>query len=335
MDWTKGFTAQYIVTTVDPHTWGDTGEIEITSGTIDRDAETDLIESAEVTVRERIAEQWIRIYLIAKQSGADTVREALFTGIATTPKRSIFGEREENSLECYSVLKVADDILLPLGYFASEGVRGGEIVRRLLSDLPCPVTITERSPYLLNNIVAGQNDSKLRMARQIVDAMNWQIRITGSGEVFVEPKPSTIAASFDSQNADVIEPQVTDDQDLFGIPNALRVTMSERTATVRDDDPESEWGTVKRGREIWKAESVSGLTDNETLGAYTMRRLKELQSPARTLTYNRRFDPAVVPGSLINIVYPRQDISGTFRVKNQRIELSFNARTEEEAVNES
>jgi hypothetical protein len=110
--------------------------------------------------------------------------------------------------------------------------------------------------------------------------------------------------------------------------------MSERTATVRDDNPESEWGTVKRGREIWKAESVSGLTDNETLGAYTMRRLKELQSPARTLTYNRRFDPAVVPGCLVSIVYPRQDISGTFRVKNQRIELSFNARTEEEAVNE-
>jgi hypothetical protein len=334
MDWRTGFTARYIMTTVDPYTWGDTGEIEVIGGTIDRDAETDLLESASISIREHITEQWVRVYLIAKQ-GNDSVREALFTGLATTPTRSIVGNREENTLDCYSVLKVADDILLPLGYYAAAGVQGGQLVERLLSDLPCTVTVQENSPVLLDNIVAGSADSKLKMARQIVDAMGWQIRITGDGKVFVEPKPSQIAAEFNSQDEDVIEPQLTDDQDLFGIPNVLRVTISDSTATVRNDDPENEYSTVQRGREVWKAESSSSLTDNESLGAYAMRRLKELQAPARTLNYNRRFNPDVVPGSLVNIVYPKQGLDGAYRVQSQSIALSFNTRTEEEAVYEA
>ena len=334
MDWSKGFSSKYIVTTVDPDTWGDSGELEVLSGTIDRDSTTELLESASLEVMGAIGEQLVRVYLIARQGG-ETVREALFTGLPTSPSRNITGQREENTLDCYSILKIADDILLPLGYYAAAGSNGGQLIERLLSDLPGKVTVMEGSPALTDNIVAGDSDSKLRMAREIADAIDWVIRIDGRGEVYVEPKSANVAAGFDSQIADAIEPQVMDARDLFGIPNVLRVTMNNSTATVRDDKVDSDYSTVGRGREIWKAETVSTLSDNESLGSYTMRRLKELQAPARTLTYNRRFNPDVVPGSLISITYPKQGLSGTFRVESQSITLGANAQTQETAIYET
>lgn len=334
MDWSKGYSAKYIVTKVDKGTWGDSGEIEITDGTIDRDATTSLLESASLKVTETVGEEWIRVYLIAKQDG-ETVREALFTGLSTTPSRSIIGRREENTLECYSVLKVADDILLPLGYYAAAGATGGQLIQRLLVDLPCKVTVRSGSPILVNNLVAGSNESKLSMARKIADAIDWQIRIDGKGNVFVEPKPKDIVANFNSLSFDILEPEVTDSQDLFSIPNVVRITMSGKTALAENDDEESAYSISGRGREIWKSESVSSLSDSESLAAYAMRRLKELQSPARTLSYKRRFHPNAVPNSLVSIIYPEQSISGTFRIESQSITLGANAQTQEDAIYES
>lgn len=69
MDWSKGFSARYILTTVDPKTWTDQKEFEFTEGSIDRDSTSDLRESASVTMTEKItdSECWVRIYLQATQ----------------------------------------------------------------------------------------------------------------------------------------------------------------------------------------------------------------------------------------------------------------------------
>ena len=61
MDWSKGFSARYILTTVDPKTWTDQQEFEFTEGSIDRDSTSDLRESASVTMTEKItdSECWV------------------------------------------------------------------------------------------------------------------------------------------------------------------------------------------------------------------------------------------------------------------------------------
>ena len=41
MDWSKGFSASYIMMQVNPQTWEDEGEIPITGGKIDRDILSD------------------------------------------------------------------------------------------------------------------------------------------------------------------------------------------------------------------------------------------------------------------------------------------------------
>ena len=76
------------------------------------------------------------------------------------------------------------------------------------------------------------------------------------------------------------------------------------------------------------------LGTNESLSSYALRRLKELQSPARIVEYDRRFDPNVKPGDLVRINHPEIGVNGTFRIQEQKIELTYGAKTSETAVME-
>ena len=240
---------------------------------------------------------------------------------------------ETRKLDCYSVLKVSADILLPLGWFAPARTNGGALIKILLSDLPCPVELDEGSPNIISSFVAGDADSKLSVAQEIAAAINWQIKVNGDGSVRICPKPLTIAGTFDNIENDIIETSVTDSRDIFNVPNVLRVTLNGSAATARDDEPDSIYSTINRGREIWHQEAAK-LAAGESLGEYAARRLKELQNPSRKLSYSRRFQPDVDVNDLVSIVYPKQNIGDVFRVQSQTIEMSHGAKVKEEAINE-
>lgn len=333
VDFSNGFSATYYAARVNPQTWADAGEINIIAGSIAKNADSDLVQSADITIDEEIGtEEWIRVYMIAEQGGA-LERVPLFTGIVSSPTRNIDGNTEERILDCYSVLKVAADVLLPMGWFAPARTNGGELIRMLLEDLPGPVELDEGSPVILSSFVAGTKDTKLSIAQEIAKAINWQIKVNGDGSVRICPKPLTISGTFDNIENDIIETSVTDDQDIFSVPNILRVTLNGSAATARDDDPDSIYSTVNRGREIWQQEDAK-LAAGESLGEYAARRLKELQNPSRKLDYTRRFQPDVDVNDLVSIIYPKQAIGDVFRVKSQTITLSYGAKVKEEVINE-
>ena len=333
VDFSNGFSATYYAARVNPQTWADAGEINIIAGSIAKNADSDLVESADITIDEEIGtEEWIRVYMIAEQGGA-LERVPLFTGIVSSPTRNIDGNTEERKLDCYSVLKVAADVLLPMGWFAPARTNGGELIRMLLEDLPGPVELDEGSPVILSSFVAGSKDTKLSIAQEIAKAINWQIKVNGDGSVRICPKPLTISGTFDNIENDIIETSVTDDHDIFSVPNILRVTLNGSAATARDDDPDSIYSTVNRGREIWQQEDAK-LAAGESLGEYAARRLKELQNPSRKLDYTRRFQPDVDVNDLVSIIYPKQNIGDVFRVKSQTITLSYGAKVKEEVINE-
>ena len=333
IDYNNGISATYYATRVDPKTWADAGEISIISGTVTKNATSDMIVSADLTVNEDMGpEEWLRVYMIAEQNG-EKDRTPIFTGIVSSPSRNINGNSETRKLDCYSVLKIAADILLPLGWFAPARTKGGELIKILLSDLPCPVELDEGSPNIISSFVAGDSDSKLSVAQEIAAAINWQIKVNGDGSVRICPKPLHISGTFDNIENDIIETSVTDSRDIFSVPNVLRVSLQGSAATARDDDPDSVYSTVNRGREIW-AQETAKLAAGESLGEYATRRLKELQNPSRKLNYTRRFQPDVDVNDLVSIVYPKQNIGDVFRVKSQTISLTHGAKVKEEAVNE-
>ena len=114
MDWSKGFSARYILTTVDPKTWTDQKEFKFTKGSIDRDSTSDLKESASVTMTEKITDNecWVRIYLQARQGGTGA-KVALFTGLTAFPERKLDGVRETYNIDCYSVPVSYTHLTLP------------------------------------------------------------------------------------------------------------------------------------------------------------------------------------------------------------------------------
>lgn len=331
MDWSKGYSAEYYMSMVDPLTWRDTDRVEVIGGKVSIKA-YGLRHSADLTLKKYTAnnDQWIRLWLVAKQ-GQDVARCALFTGLASVPGRSINGSISEYPLACYSTLKPAEDVLLPRGYFAGQGFNGAETIKELLSVTPAPVVVDGVSPKLTQPIIAEQNENRLSMCEKILNSINWRMVLDGDGTIRIGPWDKTVRGTFGLGN-DVIEPKVTIKSDWFSCPNVFRASSGDQTAIAVDDDPNSAMSTVNRGRQIWKEDSNVCLADGEGLQQYAKRRLMEEQSTVYSVKYNRRFDPSITVGDVVQFNYPAQNLVGAYAVSSQSIELGYGARVSEEVI---
>lgn len=328
MDWSKGYSASYYMTRVDPATWRDVERIEITGGSIKRNTDG-LMQSADIDcVNYQHGEIWVRVYLDTAQNGAHA-HEALFTGLATSPERDYNGRMSTSTINGFSVLKPADDVILPRGWYAPAGVSAADQVAKLLRIGPAPVTVADGSPALAGAIIAEDGESRLTMAAKILTAIGWRLRIIGDGRISVEPAPLEPVAAFDPNYADVIETQIGVSMDWYSAPNVIMCTDEDMTAIARDDSRSSPLSTVNRGREVWAFESNCDRGDNESIAEYASRRLAELQQIEITADYDRRYVPEAFPGDLIRLSYPGQGLDGLFAVSEQSIELGHAARTSE------
>lgn len=337
MNWAKGYSASYYLSIIDKNTMRDIDRREIISGSIVR-SDSELRESADIDCRgyDSKTEQYIRIWLDARQGG-DSSHIPLFTGLATSPTHQYSGRVKSSTLQCYSILKVAQDVMLPRGWYAPTDARGGDMIEQLLSVLKLPesyINIEPDSPPLSQAIIAEQSENHLSMIDRILDAMGWQMRLDGYGRVFIEDKKknSDALVLFDSNEMDMIENEIDVSYDWFSAPNVLRCSLDDNCAIAIDDDPNSPLSTVSRGREVWYEDTEVFLNTDETLAEYASRMLKYYQRVATNISYNRRYYPGIYPGDRIQINYPAQGVFGTFLITDQNITLGYNARTSEEVV---
>lgn len=331
MDWSKGYSATYYAKEVDPATWRDKGTIKLTDGQIKREL-TGLMESADLdcTNYPIEIEQWIRVYMDVSQEG-DSEHVALFTGIGTSPEDDISGRLISNSIECYSVLKPAEDIPLMRGWYAPAGRKGGDVIADLLTVTPAPADIAKDSPRLESSIVAEGDETRLSMVEKILEAMNWRMSIDGYGVIHIGPKPEEPVVAFDPIGNDAIETEVKVSCDRYACPNVFMAVDDDMTGIARDDSPDSLLSTISRGREVWQIETSCKLADNESIAQYALRKLKEAQKTQKTVSYDRRYVPDVTPGDLIRLHYPEQGIEGIFTIDSQTVKLGYGATTSEDA----
>ncbi len=330
MEWSLGYKASYHACMVDPVTWADRDRLDILSGSISR-TNSGLRESADISCIDypHGSDKWIRIWMDAEQNGSHE-HIALFTGLTSAPERNIDGITEEMDLQCYSTLKPAQDVYLPRGWYAAKGFIGAEIIHDLLDIGPAPVAYEEGSPRLSQHIIAEDGETRLSMAYKVLEAINWRIRIEGTGEIRIEPQASEPSAIYSALGNDQIEPKVTVKNDWFDCPNVFRAVTESGTETAIDEDPSSMLSTISRGREIWKEETSVKLNDGESLLAYARRKLRELQSIATEISYSRSYDPQVHVTDYIRLNYPAQNLSGVFVVESQKITLDHSGTTAEE-----
>lgn len=334
MDWTKGFSSRYYISIVDKDTWRDIKRLEVIDGSIKRSI-SDLRQSAEIKVTNynEPNEPLIRIWLDARQEDSSS-HIPLFTGYASSPGRDINGRMITQSLQCYSVLKPASDILLPRGWYAAAESNAVLQIKRLLNPTKAPVEILEdySDLTLQQAIVAEQNETNLSMIDLLLGTINWRMVIDGYGRILLSPYPGNPSVALDSREMDIVEPKLSDNYDWYDCPNVFRAIADETYAEARDEDPDSMFSIQNRGREIWAEESSCSLAENETLGEYAKRRLKELQQVGRTIGYDRRYLPDLNISDIVRLNYPEQNITGTFTITDQTITLGYNAKTSEEVT---
>lgn len=328
MIWSSGYKATFYACFIDPRTWNDLDRFEITDGSVSRSTD-DLRQSASLkcTDYDEQTERWVRIYMDAEQSG-DISHNALFTGMATSPSRDIDGAVTERNLDCYSVLKACDDILLPRGWYVPKGRNGALAIRDLLKVTPAPVDDGgNTSPNIEDAIIAEDDETNLTMIGKILNAINWRLQISGDGVIHLSPMPQEPVVKMSAETNDILETSLSIERDWFNCPNVFRATLNEMSAVARDDDPDSPLSTVNRGREIWQQDEAD-LADDETLAEYAKRMLDEAQKVAETAKYTRRYLPDVNVGDIVRLDYPQ--IKGDYKVTAQSIELTFNGQTGEE-----
>lgn len=332
MNWKNGYNASYHMTIVDRDTWRDVGRIELLDGTI-KHSDSELRESADLTCANyrETNEQIVRVWLDAVQNGSAS-HTPLFTGYATSPSRQIEGRLITSPIQCYSILKPAQDILLARGWYAPAEIAGGSLIKELLKVTKAPVEISENSPSLQQAIIAESGETNLTMVDKILTAIDWRLKIYGDGRIFVGPKATEPSTSFDNLDNDILEQTLTISYDWYDTPNVFRAIFDNVSAIARDDSPDSRFSTVNRRREIWAEESDCNLNDGESISAYASRRLKELQKVAIGVSYTRRFEPDVLVSDIARINYPGIELVGDFEIISQSITLGPNAKTSEEVV---
>ncbi len=111
-------------------------------------------------------------------------------------------------LKGYSVLKPADEVTLTNGTYAAAGIDGAAKVRELLSAVPGRVTSTVTG-VLASNVVFDDDSTSLQAAWNVLDAMGWRLRLTGDGQVIIEPLPSTASLVIDNWHEHGIQPGLT------------------------------------------------------------------------------------------------------------------------------
>lgn len=329
MKWEKGFTASYYAYIIDAKSWRETRRLQITEGSISR-SDSGLRDSADITcIRYSDGEQYIRIYLDTQQNGA-SYHTPLFTGLTSAPSRDIDGVLESNKIECYSVLKPAEDVLLQRGYYIPANADGGTVIKQLLSVTPAPVEVIGETPALQTAVIAEDGENHMTMVDKVLTAINWRMRILGDGTIQILPLALEATRAFNPLAVDVLEPSLSITRDWYQCPNVFRAVSGDLYAVARDDSIDSALSTINRGREVWAEETNVALNTGESIAEYATRRLSELQQVETTAKYTRRYDPELLVGDWVRLNYPKQGLQGSFEITSQSITLGYGCTTDEE-----
>lgn len=343
-DWLLSMQQTYEYYVVDPGTWKDVRRIDnVKSCTINRDSDTETLGSATIDIEESIGECYIRIYLVTTQNGVRE-RHPLGTFLVQTPSWSFDGKTRDVSMDAYTPLLELKESPPPLGYSLLKGESIMGAAYRLTREYArAPVVEAKNTSTLHNDFVANTNDTWLSFLTDLVANAKFTFALDELGRILFAPKQDTASMqpvwTYDDSNSSILYPEISMDQDLYGIPNVVEVIYSNGSdyyhARVVNDDPNSPVSTVTRGREIIYRETNPDLVGDPTEGQtrqYAEDLLRSLSSLEFTVSYSHGYCPVRI-GDCVRLNYERAgltDIKG--RVVSQSIKCEPGCPVTEKAV---
>lgn len=344
IDWTKSMTQTFEFYIVDPLTWKDTILLEhIKSCSISRDEETQTLGSATIDTTEILDECYIRVYLVVGQNGK-TEKVALGTYLVQTPSTSHDGKSTSITMDGYTPLIELKEGLPPLGYSILKDTNIMDVAYNICREhMRAPVVKANSSKTLYSDFVSNVDDTWTTFITDLIANANYKLDLDESGRVLFAPVQDIASLqhrwTYTDDNSSILYPEVSDDRDLYGIPNVVEVVYSTDSGSlfsrIVNDDANSPISTVNRGREIVYRETrpnLSGVPTQEILDDYATQLLRNLSCLEHKITYSHGYCPVRV-GDCVLLDLKKAGIRNVkAKVISQNIKCSTGCPVQETAV---
>lgn len=348
IDWTRSMQQTYEFYTVDPDSWGDKEKITtIESCSITRDASVDTLGSASFNCNDLMDEQYIRVYLRVRQDGIND-RVCLGTFLTQTPTNKFDGKRHDISLDGYTPLIELKQDYPTLGYTVRKETRIMDTVYRLcVEHMRAPVLEARNDKTLFNHFVANTDDTWFSYILDLMANADYHFGLEPDGRVVFEPRIELQSMrpvwEYNDGNSSIILPEITNERDLFNVPNVVEVVYSTDseifTSVAINDDPNSITSTISRGHIVKHRDASPNISENMTgdnaqayLDVYADKLLRNLSNVEHELTYSHGYCPVRL-GDCVLLNYDRANLRNIrARVIRQEIDCETGCKVSETAI---
>lgn len=343
-DWLSSMQQSFEYYIVDPGTWKNVKLIDnVISCTIKRDSETETLGSASFNISETLGECYIRVYLITIQNG---VKESfpLGTFLVQTPSFSFDGKSKSVSMDAYTPLLELKEKSPSLGYSLLKGDNVMDNAYQIVRDnVRAPVVRSYNTTNLYGDFVSNVNDNWLTFTTDLLSYVKYMLSLDEMGRILFSPKQDLSSLqpvwTYNDDNSSILHPDISMDNDLYGIPNVVEVIYSNAGdimyAKSVNDDGNSVTSTISRGREILYRDtnpSISGKPTQYQLQDYADKLLRELSSIEYTISYTHGYNPVRV-GDCVRINYKMAGLTDIkAKVISQSIKCESGCPVTEKAV---
>lgn len=354
-DWLSSMQQTFEYYMVDPGTWKDTMRLtNVTSCTITRDSGVETLGSATFNVTDSVGECYIRVYLITIQNGVKE-KHPLGTYLVQTPSSGFDGKTRAVSMDAYTPLLELKEGSPPIGYFVAKGENIMDRAYMLVREhARAPVARPSCITTLAYHFVAEPSDTWLSYVRDLassaksayIDADSepeYELNLDEMGRILFSPKQDTASLlpiwTYTDDNSSILQPAITMEHDMYGIPNVVEVVYSNGTMSlssrVVNDDPNSPTSTVARGREIMHRDTnpdIIGDPTQKQLDEYAEQLLRDMSSVEYSITYTHGYCPVRV-GDCVRLNYTRAGLTNIkAKVISQSIQCTSGCQVSEKAV---
>lgn len=350
------FTPDYRVMLVDRATGYETQRLPevVDGGTIDRNQDTEVTESASLDYAGNLdlSNRLLRIWADLTYENGDTESIPLGTFLADGPKRDITGSGVDTvSLNLYGRLRELSGAQFPTPVSLPAGTDPLDFIDRTIRDAGLTVAAHPASDYRLGSTwTFGTGDtsdgSKLTAINSLLELIGWNsMRTDPMGRVilspYTPPKSRSPSWTFTEGATARFLKTMTDERDWFDTKNQIIVIYSNQDREIRgiavDDDPNSMFSTVTRGRIESETTTYSDVPEGKTdaqLRIMADRKAAELlataQAVIRRVTFTHVYAPVTL-GDVVTVDYPSGGVRDDFAIRTQRITLGAGLPVECEA----
>ncbi|RSX53033.1 hypothetical protein [Bifidobacterium samirii] len=353
---TMEYTTRIRVMRVDRLTGLETGVVQgiERGGSITRNQDTSIGETASLTIAGDLdlGTDLVRIWADLDYENGDTESIALGTFLPNAAKREIDGGADSQPLDLYGRLRELQDSGFPTPVTLAAGSDPMAFIEEQIRESGLGIAPHDECTWRMGDQwTFGMDDdtrssSRLNAINTLLDLIGWQsARTDPMGSVVLQPytRPADRAPAWtfrEGGGARFLR-SMTDERDWFDTKNEIIVIYTGQDRDIRghalDDDPDSMFSTVSRGRTISDTvvynDVPANMTDNE-LQRMADDKASELlataQAVIRRITFTHLYAP-ISPGDVITIDYPSGQVNGDFSVRTQTISLTAGLPVECEA----